>query len=228
MNIQPPVSGFEPEAPTNEPAASSAGQSVADVSQIASTLRDEAPAVQEGAIAEFQRQQAVAGTKDAKGVTFDEAIHAKDAAGKPLKTAGGEWAKRRGRKAGAATASTPARSVVGGVGPQMGSAAQVARAAGENAANLLVTIARTFGGTEWEPVSLPDQGVDEMSNLRKSFADYFQAKNYKDIPPGVAMALAVVGYAGPRFFMPQTRTRLQKAKDWVAEKYLGWRRRKDK
>jgi hypothetical protein len=188
--------------------------SSAEVSRIAGILQSEAPSVQPAAIAQHQAQSSADVAKDAVGAAFDESIHVRDADGNPKKTVRGTWALKRGRKA---TPQSAQSSVVGPAKP-MQSVAQVARATGENAAALLVTTGMTFGGKEWEPVLSEEHGIDEMANLKKAFGDYFAAKNMQDIPPGIALSIAVLGYAGPRFFAPQTKARLSAVKQWIAPK----------
>lgn len=207
-------SGSEPNSPDTTALASTA-----DVSRIADTLMQSAPSVQEHAIAEHQRQARSAATQDAKGVAFDPAIHA----GADKKTASGEWAKKRGRKAGGTNtpaASVTTKSQLGGV---PGNAADNSRLAGAQAATLFVTVCRTVGGEEWDPIAVPEFGLDEMSGLQKVFGDYFAAKKMNDIPPGIALAFGVGAYMGPRFFRPKTRSRLRVAKEWLITKYLGWK-----
>jgi hypothetical protein len=228
MNDQPAPNGADDLNPTPL-----TGHSTVNVSKIADTLVSQMPQVQEHAITEAKNQSLSDSLKDSKGVPFNETVHAKNIDGTPRRAANGEWAKKRGRKAGTSGASPTTgkrtelagSAFVGGI-DGMAQASDPARTAGEGAAVLLVTIGRTFGGDEWEPIRNAEIGADEMGNLRKAFGDYFVAKNYKDIPPGVALAIAVLGYAGPRCFMPQTRTRLQKAKDWLVLKYVAFTSRK--
>ena len=209
--------------------STSAGPSGAVLSSIGDTLIADAPLPQEHAIQEFQIQAKAELLKDTKGAEFSDAVHARNSDGSPRKTSGGEWAKKRGRKAGTATGSADvARSVVAAPGAQVGGSGSAARTIGEGAATTLITVCRSVGGDEWEPVVRVDLGMDEAANLRKLFGDYFVAKNYKDIPPGVALTIGLLGYAGPRFFMPKTRGRLQIAKEWIFAKYLALRVRKSK
>lgn len=225
MNNQPAPNGTDNLNPTPSP-----GHSAVNVASIADTVVSQMPQVQEHAITEAKAQAASDSLKDSKGETFNETLHAKNIDGTPRRAANGEWAKKRGRKAGTSANGSKSQNVagtafVGGI-EGMAQASNPARTAGEGAAVLLVTVGRTFGGDEWQPMLNAEIGLDEMGNLRKAFGDYFVAKNYKDIPPGVALAIAVLGYAGPRCFMPQTRSRLQSVKDWFVLKYVAFTTRK--
>lgn len=209
MNTEPAL--FE----TSQPAA-------AGMSRIADTLLSQVPQVQEHAVAQHAQEQAANALRDSAGVMFDDAIHAKDTAGQPLKTAAGTWAKRRGRKPGSASAPGPVKSVaastLGGTSGPVASPVEQARTAGEGACAAFLTLCTLVGGQEWNPMQDEKLGIDEAAHQRKLWGDYFAANNWRDIPPGVAFALGLAGYAGPRFFMPQTRSRLSIAKAWMTEK----------
>lgn len=198
---------------STEPASTDSPTAVA---RIADTLLSEIPTVQEHAVAEHATQQKLDALRDSAGVMFDESIHQRDAQGQPVKTAGGQWAKRRGRKAGSGpTKSVAAPPLVGTSGP-VATPVDQARAAGANAAKALVTLGMLIGGDEWKPLQV--EGVDEFAQLQTAFGDYFVAKNLRDIPPGIALLICVGGYVGPRCFAPVTRSRLSVAKAWISEK----------
>lgn len=208
----------------------------ADVSAIAATLMQAAPEVQPAAIQEHANQAKADALKDSKGVLFNEAIHVKGADGKPVKTVSGEWAKRRGRKAGAsagvAKSAPVAGSVLAGGGAALVDPQQAARTAGAQAASLLISLGMMLGGEEWLPIVIPEKGLDEMAAMQKAFGDYFVATNRKDIPPGVALSFCVLAYAAPRCFRPTTRERLGVAKAWAADKlrrvYVWYKGRKER
>lgn len=202
---------------------------------IAADLAGSMPDVQQHAVdrataqtAEIQRERDNAPT-DAKGTKFDPALHAVDATGAPKKTATGEWAKKRGRKAGAQVSSTmpqkPGAATIApaGVSPDQSA---LARAAGVQAAELVFMVGMVAGGQEWAPRVDEKTGLDERGMMQKAVGDYFVATGKTDIPPGVALTLALVAYAAPRFTMPQTQSRVSRARDWLASKWLGFRARR--
>lgn len=189
------------------------------------------PEVQPHAIAAHKAEQAeleskYAGMIDAAGETFDPEAHAVDGDGNPKKTKAGNWAKKRGRKSVSENAS------VGRVGGKLPEKApeQIAReksfATGRFAAGSLIQLGIMIGGDEWHPIKDAQSGIDERAALESAFGEYFAANDMTDFPPGVALAIAVGGYALPRMAAPKTRSRLGKVKDWIAEKYLAFRRKR--
>jgi hypothetical protein len=203
------------------------GAAGASVDRIAFQLAEEMPSVQPHVIAEHEKQFEQTRTfeaRDRNGAVFNEALHETDENGNPRQTVRGTWALKRGRGSAKARqnakATEPAFSSVAGVpGTQVQTGREKARIAGETAATLLITAAVTVGGDEWQPIVRTDINLDEHANLRTSFADYFERKNIQDFPPGVALAIAVVGYVAPRCFMPVTKTRLQRFRGWIVQKY---------
>lgn len=145
---------------------------------------------------------------DAKGTPFDPAKHVR---AKHSRT--GCWMPRRQPAAGRAESAAPASGSF--VAPDAPAAPPPApadqfEAAGAAATAALIAVGVTAFGDEW----IPRKG--EPENLQGAFAAYFRAKGVADVPPGLALAIAVLGYAGPRFTQPETLTRLQKFKLWLA------------
>jgi hypothetical protein len=101
-----------------------------------------------------------------------------------------------------------------------------ARASGKMAANLLMTLGVVAGGEEWQPLKDPQSGLDEKQMLESAFGDYFEATGKTDIPPGMALTVAIGGYMLPRFTMPKTRSRMGKVKDWFVKKLADRKLRK--
>jgi hypothetical protein len=62
--------------------------------------------------------------------------------------------------------------------------------------------------------------------LESAFGDYFEATGKTDIPPGMALTVAIGGYMLPRFTMPKTRSRMGKVKDWFVKKLADRKLRK--
>lgn len=152
------------------------------------------------------------GLTDTKGRGFDQELHAVDDSGNPIITTKGKLKlKKRGRpsKVGTSKTSTPVdsgiESRVGGVPTAPDQGEMQSRAMGVYSANLLISLGRAIGGEEWEPRK--DEAFDERENLEIAFGDYFTAKEMKDIPPGLALSLALSTYMLPRFMMPTTKKR---------------------
>jgi hypothetical protein len=220
----------ETESPKEGGAPSGTG-SVADLAEIADDLSSTFPEVQEHAldqeklIAEGKAAQ-YADLKDADGNSFDPAIHKTNKAGEPTLSKLGKLIKKPGRKPGQSGGKQ--ESFVAGVSDKPTPQAQQdaknrlqARASGTMTANLLLQIGIVAGGEEWHPRSDPSIGLDEKKMLEDAFADYFEATGKTDLPPGIALSVAVGAYALPRFTMPKTRSRLSKAKDAIKKWWIN-------
>lgn len=161
---------------------------------------------------------------DKRGEYFNSELHAVDDDGKPRLTAAGYFAKKRGRKNGQTA------SVIGSIESQQNAPQQNHNAlhkqkmAGRAAANTLLMLGVVVGGDEWHPMKNAEHGLDEKANLESAFSDYFVAKNMDDIPAGIALSIAIIGYAAPRFTMPKTQARSksawQKLKIWYVNRKL--------
>jgi hypothetical protein len=222
----------ESETPKKGGAPSGTG-SEADLAGIASDLSATFPEVQEHALnqeklIEEGRAAKYAHLKDSDGNSFDPAIHKTNKEGEPTLSTKGKLIKKPGRKPG--QSNTSQESFVAGVSDKPTPQTQQesknrlqARASGTMTANLLLQIGIVAGGEEWHPRSDPSIGLDEKKMLEDAFADYFEATGKTDLPPGLALTVAVGAYALPRFTMPKTRSRLGKAKDaikkwWITRK----------
>jgi hypothetical protein len=200
----------------------------ATVESIAAELVGEKPGVSEHAItAHAARTEANAG-KDVGGSSFNPAIHAVNADGSPRKTTTGRFALKRGKKAGTVEApkASPKGIVIPGATPGAGAKEQEARAGGAGAANLLLMVSVAIGGQEWQPIKDDKTGRDEKLMLETAFGDFFVAQGWQDLPPGWALVAACGMYALPRFAMPQTRTRMQRVKEWAFGKIGRWKARR--
>ena len=197
-----------------------------EISGIADDLLNNAPGVSEHVItSELQKEQERQENAlvDASGATFDPNIHVSND-GEPVKTASGMFRKKSGRKAGGAsdTIRTAPRSQIGNAngfqpGPPPVDPGTVA--AGKAAAHLLFQAGIAIGGEEWQPRYIEEYGLNEATQIESAFIDYFKSQEITDFPPGVALSLAVISYAAPRFMMPKTKTRLEKVVDWFKGKF---------
>lgn len=222
-------------APAHEADSSPAG---VDLAGVAADLAQTMPEVQEHAVqqARLFAEQAAASPVDKAGAVFEPAIHAVDATGAPVMTAGGAYAKKRGRKSatpGAAQSTMPAAKSPPGTampaspGAQtMMAQQQAARIAGIQAAGLVFAVGTIIGGEEWHPRIDPKIGLDEKSMMESAMGDYFVSQGKTDIPPGVALAFVMLAYAAPRFAMPKTQSRVATVKAKVVQWWTNRKLRK--
>lgn len=163
---------------------------------------------------------------DKDGVTFDPEQHATDAEGRPKTRKDGRWAKKRGRKKGDQTGSTLG---TGGVGKKQ--SARTAEAnhvmTGKALASMTITMGRAVS-SDFEPVYDPAAGVDERLMLEQAFAEYAESRDMQDIPPGIALSMALMVYITPRLAMTHTQTRMQRFSNWAGSKWLAWKNRRAK
>lgn len=195
----------------------------ANIESIANDLSSTMPDVQDHAIeqeilSENEKLAQYSHLKDTDGNSFDPSIHKTNKAGEPTLSTKGKLIKKPGRKPGANAANSAGKqsSVVGGaqsVTTDKDQQARLqARASGTMAANLVLQIGIVAGGEEWHPRIDEQTGLDEKTMLEGAFADYFEATGKTDIPPGMALTVALGAYALPRFTMPKTQSRLSKLK----------------
>lgn len=197
---------------------------------IASTLADEMPDVQQHAIEQHIENESKIRAEwdeytDVDGNKFDANIHKTNKNGEPTLSTKGNLIKKPGRKgksqAGSNTSSFVARDKEKSTPSPEEKATQMSRASGAMAANLLITVGVVVGGEEWYPQKNEQLGVDEKTMLESAFADYFVATGRTDIPPGLALTAAIGGYIIPRFALPKTKSRASKFVAWIKQKWLN-------
>ena len=173
-------------------------------------------AIEQESLNENEKLAQYSHLKDVQGNSFDPAIHKVNKAGEPTVSPRGSLIKKPGRKPTANSASgSRTSSVVGGVQnvtTNQQNEKMQARAAGMMAANLMLQIGIVAGGEEWHPRYDEQTGLNEKGMLEQAFGDYFEATGKTDIPPGMALTVAIGAYALPRFTMPKTQSRLSKLK----------------
>jgi hypothetical protein len=200
---------------------------IGNVDDAATTVMESAPEVQPHVVEQHTREKAAA-PGDVDGTPFDASIHAVGSDGQGIKTAKGQWRKRRG------AAKAGAKSVVGNkasAGSAAGSATAdaAAVAAGRAFAQLTFMCGRAFGGEEWAPILLVENGVtkyDEDAFMTEAYTEWCKAKNIKDVPPGVILSVALISYAAPRMRMPETQKRVAGLKTRIATWWISWRARR--
>lgn len=203
------------------------------ISSIAQSLIDGMPEVQQHAIDQHLNEQeelnSKLAVKDKSGAFFDPALHSVDKDGNPNFTAGGMFAKKRGRKVDSSqTGSSLGNVVKGASNPKVDQSAVILAnkqaAAGTMMANALIMAGLVLGGDEWRPMKNEQMGIDEQSMLTQGFTDWMTAKNMEDLSPNVALCICVLGYALPRFTMPKTQQRtsslVTKVKAWWINRKL--------
>lgn len=201
------------------------------------SLDDDQPASPEsaeilGAMPEPQQHAIDAATGDTENapptdsvdsVTHDDsvwnpAVHATGRDGKGIRTKAGGWRKRRGKAGQPSSIHTGSTNVVQ---PEPVADTTSQRAAGAAAAASVFMLGRAFGGESWSPTA------DEVSMHSDAWGNYFIAKGITDFPPGVALAIALASYAGPRFFTPATKERAGVIKHWFSVRVAKWRVKKE-
>lgn len=168
-------------------------------------------------VQEQETERATGGMVSPSGEVFDSDIHVS-----PDKiNADGSFRKRPGRKKQTQSTTPKSESQLGNIHadntPPPPSGSQVA---GKAAAHAMFMMGVAIGGEEWQPVVNPEVGINEPEMLTGAFADYFEAKGVEDFPPGVALTMAVLSYAAPRFQQPKTKTRFGLLKAWLKNKFV--------
>ena len=145
------------------------------------------------------------------GEKFDPTLHVTNADGSPRLTKHGKFRLRPGRRASLNRPDEP---------PQKDESLTLAA---ETAASIYINSGIVIFGPEW----LPDAAKMEREQLVSAFEAYFEAKGITDIPPGVALTIALFGYAAPRLYMPETQSRISRAIEWTKIKFAWMRFRRN-
>jgi hypothetical protein len=121
----------------------------------------------------------------------------------PDKTARGTWRKlKRGAENPPAVVAGAAPPAAGDVDSAGDVDAQTPEAAADAMAALGFGVAAALLGPDWTPAA------DERSQIVDALTRYYRATGAIDLPPGVALAVAVGAYAVPRALLPSTRERM--------------------
>ncbi len=129
--------------------------------------------------------------------SFNPDIHEVDSLGNPRLTIGGKYRRKRGNGARKNVAEIPTAPVnpMPNVNRYKASATMIA--------GLMFTTGQAAFGKAWKPSD------DEKAGIEEAFATYFAAKGFDDIPPGLALILAIGMDAGTRLATdPETKERL--------------------
>jgi hypothetical protein len=182
------------------------------------------PDVQQHAIdaAEQDAAEIESGDRDAQGTAYDPKIHATGKDGAGIKTAAGNWRKRRG--------AGNIKSMIGNnrqpesVAPTGPTPEHYAAAMGT--VDTLLGLSTAMLGGDFMPLN--ENGMDERQNMIEVYARYYHYKGVTDIPPGLAVVAITAGYYAARLTKPTTRKRLAIGGLWVKSKWQNWRNRKKK
>lgn len=238
--VGPIVAGM-PE-PTNSPLGEIAGEPASETPPQPSVDPDRRPAMDnpekyfsgEGTPAP-QPPPFVAGEVDDAGTVFDPAKHMADETGRPKKNSLGRFYSKftgRGGRAGAGAKPgkpdaaegqaefaqftdagsgpvPPGAIPVSGVGDRFDLAAELYCRTGYGIA---VT---AFSDEGWQP-----ENKAEHDALRSAVANYLRATNREELPPSVALLLAVGAFAGKRVSRPKTSERLKMFWIWFRVRVL--------
>jgi len=203
------------------------------ISDIADSLIEKAPNVSDHVILqeqEKQKQETENGKTDTAGTVFDANLHVADKEGNPVITSSGKFRNRSGRKPSNGADHKPPKvksqlnigaKEPGQIPEQIPQSNAGAIMAGKVAASTIFQFGQVIGGDEWLPITNAQYGIDERGTMEKAFADYFESQGINDFPPGIALTLTILAYAGPRFTMPKTKSRMEKISDWVKAKFFG-------
>ena len=200
-----------------------------DIDSITDDLLNNAPGVSEHVIEQEQAKETEQTESLSQYPGFDPVIHATDENGQPIPKKGGGWQKRRGKKSGSVSNTKPTvQSQLGKINANSGPSTKelAAREAGRAAAGMIFQAGMLLGGEEWQPLIDSDLGINEPVTMAKAWGDYFVAKDIEDFPPGIALSIALIGYAVPRLTQPKTKTRLQRLGLWVKEKLANRKKKK--
>lgn len=185
-------------------------------------ILDSMPDIQEHAIAahESKLEEAAANAEvDDEGTPFDPAIHT----GTKLKS--GVWRKKKQTGANPGSFVAPSRKRTASTATE--SATPVvdqnaeAIATGTVIASLFLGMCQSIGGEEWEPTK------QERDFQTSAWQAYCVAKQYNQLSPGFALAVALGSYAAPRFTKPKTSAKVSRVYQWVALRAVRWKLKRE-
>ena len=128
---------------------------------------------------------------DSAGDEFDPDVHILKRNGEPAYTRTGRFRKKVVRKSKEPEPEPPSP--------------YLAAAAGTVATIEMAAV--TLGGDEFRYIKDKKTGIDERQAGIDAFTQYYEAKGITDFPPGIALAIWAIAYAGPRLAQPQVRER---------------------
>lgn len=136
---------------------------------------------------------------------FDPMAHAVNPDGSPRMKSTGGFAAKRGRKPGqtsaAATSGKRITQVAMLTGPDVSAQNE---ATAKLCANILINGGVQVFGDHWKP-----SDKNEADGLKCAFKDYFDSIGGVNLPPSVALLIAVGMYSAPRVMHPDSQAKIQ-------------------
>jgi len=161
---------------------------------------------------------------DHNGTSFDASKHRVDSDGKPVKTAKGAFARKPGRKEG----SSPNSTLNTSRGPsdskqETGQYGSESAMAAETTVDMIGVIATMFGGEEYAYRQVLNDKkeivIDERQSGIRAFESLYAQKGVTDIPPGVAVVIWAIVFAGTRVANDkQAKSKIKLVWQWILVK----------
>lgn len=154
--------------------------------------------------------------KDKHGFSFDPKVHKTKKDGAPLLTAAGLLWRKPGQRPKQSKsfiyqgAPRPGEDAPPGVGTE----AAHYEASGRVMAETIFSIGQMLFGQEWAPIKIEGE-IDERAQMSSAWAEYSRAKGINDIPPGVAVAIAMASYSLPRLAKDNTKKKIGGFFGWI-------------
>ncbi|KKN30037.1 hypothetical protein LCGC14_0838100 [marine sediment metagenome] len=204
------------------------------VDNIADALTKEMPEPQVNVVAMEQEnaantadaQEKTAGLVDREGQPYDPARHETGGDGGPILNKDGTIRMKRGMGTPRSRLAEPRPQVSRAAdGTPLSAPATTPTDTGRQIAESIFALGQLIGGDEWAPIINEKYGIDERAQMQSAWVVYCEAKGMSDLPPGIVVAITMIGYAVPRFAMPKTKSRWQRAKQWTVNLYFKWSNR---
>ncbi len=144
---------------------------------------------------------------DKKGRTFDPNVHASGPDGKPVYTPTGRF-KMKLRLPQSGKVNLPDEKTNSVPGEY--------RLVAQTIVSSFIQVGYAFVGDEWLPEKSKE--IDEEANLVSATETYCASTGFRDLPPGLVVAVAFIGYGIKRFGKPKTKSLVDKATSWVKTK----------
>ena len=133
------------------------------------------------------------GPTDSYGRSFDPDLHKTKEGGEPLLTLRGRLRVKKGKKP-----KSDDKSTVGTLSSKIEQHEANYKAMGKMATGMMIQGGAAVFGPEYLPRPKSEVGYDERLLLEGAFEEFFRAKEIKDLPPGLALVVAIGAYSLPR------------------------------
>lgn len=190
----------------------------------AETLRDQRPGGEGDPVIGGRPRT---GLRDKQGRPFDPKLHEVDAQGRPKVTRHG-WVRPKGGRRGVDRGApgepgprqTPGGSIIGDR-PEAppGEPDPGTMACAIHTVAAIETVGVMIGGQDWQFRRDKATGQDERQDGIRAWAGWYTARGIVDVPPGLALSLWAVAYAGTRLMSSKTtHTRIERGYRWARAK----------